>query len=91
MQTTKSLERIFQFHNKQVRTVQVEAENECEELRGVVADLLPKAEFYDRVADTNASFSLGETAKMLEIPCFGWKNSVTKSCSPGPAMWTTTG
>ena len=86
MQTTKSLERIFQFHNKQVRTVQVEAENECEELRGVVADLLPKAEFYDRVADTNASFSLGETAKMLRFPGLGRNNLIRRLREAGILM-----
>jgi len=46
------------------------------ELREVVADLTPKADFYDRVADISASFSLGETAKMLEIPGFGRNNLI---------------
>ncbi len=68
--------KLLQFSRRDLLNLAVEAENECEELRGVVADLLPKAEFYDRVADTNASFSLGETAKMLEIPCFGRNNLI---------------
>ena len=34
------------------------------------------SEFYDRVADTTYSFSLGETAKMLEIPSFGRNNLI---------------
>ena len=68
--------KLLQFSRRDLLNLAVEAENECEELRGVVADLLPKAEFYDRVADTGASFSLGETAKMLEIPCFGRNNLI---------------
>ena len=56
--------------------IAIDAENECEELRGTVAELLPKAEFYDRVADTRSTFSLGETAKMLQIPNFGRNNLI---------------
>ena len=54
----------------------IDAESECEELRGTVAELLPKAVFYDRVADTRSTFSLGETAKMLQIPNFGRNNLI---------------
>ena len=45
------------------------AEAECEKLR-------PKAEYFDRVADTRDSFSLGETAKLLEIAGFGRNNLI---------------
>ena len=67
---------LLQFSRRDLLNLAVEAENECEELREVVADLRPKAEFYDRVADTSASFSLGETAKMMEIPGFGRNNLI---------------
>ena len=76
MAETSQSGKLLQFSRRDLLNLAVEAENECEELRGVVADLLPKAEFYDRVADTGASFSLGETAKMLEIPCFGRNNLI---------------
>jgi len=55
---------LLQFIRCDLLNLAIEAEAECDELREVVADLTPKAEFYDRVADTSASFSLGETAKM---------------------------
>ena len=67
---------LVRFSRRDLLNLAMEAENECEELRGVVTDMLPKAEFYDRVADTDASFSLGETAKMLEIPGFGRNNLI---------------
>ena len=67
---------LLQFSRRDLLNLAVEAETECEELRGVVADMLPKVEFYDRVADTSASFSLGETAKMMEIPGFGRNNLI---------------
>ena len=78
--------RLLQFSRRDLLNLAVEAENECEELRGVVAELLPKAEFYDRVADTNASFSLGETAKMLELPGFGRNNLIRFLRSQGVLM-----
>ena len=78
--------KLLQFSRRDLLNLAVEAENECEELRGVVADLLPKAEFYDRVADTDASFSLGETAKMLEIPCFGRNTLIRFLRSQGVLM-----
>ena len=64
----------------------MEAETECDQLRGVVTDLLPKAEFYDRVADTTDSFSLGETAKMLAINGFGRNNLIHFLRSQGVLM-----
>ena len=66
----------LQFSRQDLLNLAIDAENECEELRNAVCDLLPKAEFYDRVADTNATFSLAETAKMLEIPGFGRNNLI---------------
>jgi len=76
MQVSAPSGKLLQFSRRDLLNLAVEAESECEELRDVVADLLPKAEFYDRVADTNASFSLGETAKMLEIEGFGRNNLI---------------
>ena len=67
---------LLPFSRRDLLNLAVEAETECEELRGVVAEMLPKAEFFDRVADTTASFSLGETAKMMEIPGFGRNNLI---------------
>ena len=62
---------LVRFSRRDLLSMAVAAEDECEQLRGAVADLLPKADFYDRVADADATFSLGETAKMLAIPGFG--------------------
>ena len=78
--------KLLQFSRRDLLQLAVEAENECEELRGVVTDLLPKAEFYDRVADATDSFSLGETAKMLEIPGFGRNNLIRFLRSQGVLM-----
>ncbi len=68
--------KLFQFSRRDLLNLAIEAETECEQLRGVVAELSPKAEFYDRVADTTASFSLGETAKMLETCGYGRNNLI---------------
>jgi len=78
--------KLLRFSRRDLLKLAVDAENECDQLRGVVSDLLPKAEFYDRVADTDASFSLGETAKMLEIPCFGRNNLIRFLRSQGVLM-----
>ena len=78
--------KLLQFSRRDLLQLAVEAENECEELRGVVTDLLPKAEFYDRVADTTDSFSLGETAKMLAINGFGRNNLIHFLRSQGVLM-----
>jgi anti-repressor protein len=75
-ETTIQPGKLFQFSRRDLLNLAIEAETECEELRGEVADLLPKAEFYERVANTSSSFSLGETAKMMEIPCFGRNNLI---------------
>ena len=77
---------LLQFSRRDLLNLAMEAENECEELRGVVTELLPKAEFFDRVADASASFSLGETAKMLEIPGFGRNNLIRFLRSEGVLM-----
>ena len=65
-----------QFSRRDLLNLAIDAEAECEELRGVVADLAPKAEFYERVADAGSTFSLGEVAKMLAIPSCGRNNLV---------------
>jgi prophage antirepressor-like protein len=78
--------KLLQFSRRDLLNLAVEAENECEGLSAVVAELAPKAEFYDRVADTSASFSLGETAKMLEIPGFGRNNLIRYLRSQGVLM-----
>lgn len=75
-ETTIQPGKLLQFSRRDLLNLAIEAETECEELRGEVADLLPKAEFYERVANTSSSFSLGETAKMMEIPCFGRNNLI---------------
>ena len=64
------------FSRRDLLELAVAAEDECEQLRGAVAELLPKADFYDRVADTGVTFSLGETAKMLAVPGFGRNNLI---------------
>jgi prophage antirepressor-like protein len=68
---------LLQFSRRDLIHLAMEAENECEGLRGVVTEMLPKVEFYDRVAGATDSFSLGETAKMLEIPGIG-RNSLIR-------------
>ena len=67
---------LLPFSRRDLLQLAVAAEDECEQLRGAVADLLPKADFFDRVADAGATFSLGETAKMLAIPGFGRNNLI---------------
>ena len=67
---------LIRFSRRDLLSMAVAAEDECEQLRGAVADLLPKADFFDRVADTGVTFSLGETAKMLAIPGFGRNNLI---------------
>ena len=78
--------KLLQFSRRDLIHLAMEAENECEELRGVVTDMLPKVEFYDRVADATDSFSLGETAKMMEIPGFGRNNLIRFLRSQGVLM-----
>ena len=60
---------LLQFSRRDLIHLALSAEAECEKLR-------PKAEYFDRVADTRDSFSLGETAKLLEIAGFGRNNLV---------------
>ena len=64
------------FSRRDLLSLAVEAETECEQLRQENDALRPKAEYYDRVADTTDSFSLGETAKMLGIPRHGRNNLI---------------
>ena len=67
---------LLQFSRRDLLHLAIEAENECQELRGAVAELAPKAEFFDRVADTTSTFSLGEVAKMMDVPGLGRNNLV---------------
>ena len=61
---------LLQFSRRDLIHLALSAEAECEKLRS-------KAEYFDRVADTRDSFSLGETAKLLEISGFG-RNNLSK-------------
>ena len=67
---------LLKFSRRDLLNLAVEAETECEELRLENAELRPKAEFYDRVAGTHDSFSLGETAKMFGLPGLGRNNLI---------------
>ena len=60
---------LLQFSRRDLIHLALSAEAECEKLRS-------KAEYFDRVADTRDSFSLGETAKLLEISGFGRNNLI---------------
>ena len=60
---------LLQFSRRDLLNLAIEAETECEELR-------PKAAFFDRVADSSDSFSLAETAKMLETEGYGRNNLI---------------
>ena len=60
---------LLQFSRRDLLNLALEAEAECEELR-------PKAAFFDRVADSSDSFSLAETAKMLETEGYGRNNLI---------------
>ena len=60
---------LLQFSRRDLLNLAIEAETECEELR-------PKAAFFDRVADSGDSFSLAETAKMLETEGYGRNNLI---------------
>ena len=60
---------LLQFSRRDLIHLALSAEAECEKLR-------TKAEYFDRVADTRDSFSLGETAKLLEIAGFGRNNLI---------------
>ena len=54
----------------------LQSELERQRLSGQVVRLLPKAEFYDRVADSDDTFSLGETAKLLKFGGYGRNNLI---------------
>ena len=49
---------------------------ECERLKQEIAAMRPKAEFYDAVADSSDSFSMGETAKMIGRAGYGRNNLI---------------
>ena len=60
---------LLRFSRRDLLNLALEAESECEQLR-------PKAAFFDRVADSSDSFSLAETAKMLETEGYGRNNLI---------------
>ena len=73
----------LQFSRRDLLNLAMAAETECEELRDVNKGLMyeneelrPKAAFFDRVADSSDSFSLAETAKMLEMEGYGRNNLI---------------
>ena len=70
---------LLQFSRRDLLNLALEAEAECEELR-------PKAAFFDRVADSSDSFSLAETAKMLETEGYGRNNLIKFLRSEGILM-----
>ena len=45
----------------------IEEETERQELRKTNKEMLPKAEFYDTVANTESLLSMGDTAKILDM------------------------
>ena len=61
---------------RQLLSLAVAAENECDALREQVQVLAPKGEFYDRVLDSPSTFSLAETAKILGYEGFGRNNLI---------------
>ena len=70
---------LLQFSRRDLLNLAMAAEAECEELR-------PKAAFFDRVADSSDSFSLAETAKMLETEGYGRNNLIKFLRSEGILM-----
>ena len=68
--------KLAKFSRRDLILLAMDAETECEELRDLVEDLAPKAEFFDRVAKSADTFSFGATAKMMEIPGFGRNNLI---------------
>ena len=70
---------LLRFSRRDLLNLAIEAEAECEELR-------PKAAFFDRVADSSDSFSLAETAKMLETEGYGRNNLIKFLRSEGVLM-----
>ena len=67
---------LLPLSRRQLLNLALEAETECEGLRQENAELRPKAEFYDAVADSEDSFSLGETAKMIGLSGYGRNNLI---------------
>lgn len=84
---------LVQFSRRDLLNLAIEAQNEFEELwqenKGLLDEndeLRPKAEFFDRVADSSDSFSLGETAKMLKVEGYGRNNLILFLRSQGILM-----
>ena len=63
-----------ELSRQQIIELALESEREREELSAQVAILQPKADFYDAVADTGDTFSIGETAKLLQFARMGPNN-----------------
>ena len=63
-----------ELSRQQIIELALESEREREELSAQVAILQPKADFYDAVADTEDTFSVGETAKLLQFERMGPNN-----------------
>ena len=63
-----------ELSRQQIIELALESEREREELSAQVAVLQPKADFYDAVADTEDTFSIGETAKLLQFARMGPNN-----------------
>ena len=64
------------FSLAEVLGLALQSELERQRLSGQVVKLLPKADFYDRVADSGDTFSLGETAKLLKFGGYGRNNLI---------------
>lgn len=75
-QTSEENGGLVPLSRRQLLNLALEAETECEGLRQENAAMRPKAEFYDAVADSEDSFSLGETAKMIGLSGYGRNNLI---------------
>ena len=74
--TTPTDAKLPQFSRRDLLRLAVEAEAECDELKQKNAELLPKAEAYERLVASKGSYSLGEAAKLLGIPTHGRNNLI---------------
>ena len=62
--------------SRRLLNLALDASLECDRLRQENTLLRPKAEFYDAVADSSDSFSMGETAKMIGRSGYGRNNLI---------------
>jgi anti-repressor protein len=65
-----------QYTLAEVLSLALQSELERQRLSGQLAKLLPKARLYDRVAGSEDTFSLGETAKLLKFGGYGRNNLI---------------